>query len=119
MGKSAGKKAKRMSKRAMFDALIDLFQHHCDHSIPYSRIWKELRLTTHPQKMLCNDIIGDLLLEGSLVETSNGHFRLVFQKRELIGTIQRVHDQILPLLFRYGLNQWKWDMVYVQESLFR
>lgn len=89
MGKSAGKKAKRMSKRAMFDALIDLFQHHCDHSIPYSRIWKELRLTTHPQKMLCNDIIGDLLLEGSLVETSNGHFRLVFQKRELIGTIQR------------------------------
>ncbi len=89
MGKSAGKKAKRMSKRAMFDALIDLFQHHSDRSLPYGRIWKELRLTTHPQKMLCNDIIGDLLIEGSLVETSNGHFRLVFQKRELIGTIQR------------------------------
>ena len=89
MGKSAGKKAKRMSKRAMFDALIDLFQHNSDRSLPYGRIWKELRLTTHPQKMLCNDIIGDLLIEGSLVETSNGHFRLVFQKRELIGTIQR------------------------------
>ena len=73
----------------MFDALIDLFQHHSDRSLPYGRIWKELRLTTHPQKMLCNDIIGDLLIEGSLVETSNGHFRLVFQKRELIGTIQR------------------------------
>ena len=89
MGKSAGKKGKRLSKRAMFDALIDLFQHNSDRSLPYGRIWKELRLTTHPQKMLCNDIIGDLLIEGSLVETSNGHFRLVFQKRELIGTIQR------------------------------
>ena len=89
MGKSAGKKGTRLSKRAMFDALIDLFQHNSDRSLPYGRIWKELRLTTHPQKMLCNDIIGDLLIEGSLVETSNGHFRLVFQKRELIGTIQR------------------------------
>ena len=89
MGKSAGKKNKRMSKRAMFDALIDLFQQHSERSLAYSRIWKELRLTTHPQKMLCNDIIGDLLIEGSLVETSNGHFRLVFQKRELVGTIQR------------------------------
>ena len=89
MGKSAGKKNKRMNKRAMFDALIDLFQHHSDRAITYTRIWKELRLTTHPQKMLCADIIGDLLLEGSLVETSNGHFRLVFQQRELIGTIQR------------------------------
>ena len=89
MGKSAGKKNKRMNKRAMFDALIDLFQHHSDRAITYTRIWKELHLTTHPQKMLCADIIGDLLLEGSLVETSNGHFRLVFQQRELIGTIQR------------------------------
>ena len=89
MGKSAGKKNKRMNKRAMFDALIDLFQHHSDRALTYGRIWKELHLTTHPQKMLCADIIGDLLLEGSLVETSNGHFRLVFQQRELIGTIQR------------------------------
>ena len=89
MGKSAGKKNKRMNKRAMFDALIDLFQHHSDRALTYARIWKELRLTTHPQKMLCADIIGDLLLEGSVVETSNGHFRLVFQQRELIGTIQR------------------------------
>ncbi|MBR4996753.1 MAG: ribonuclease R [Bacteroidaceae bacterium] len=89
MGKSSAKKAKRMSKRVMFDALIDLFQHHSDRTLTYSRIWKELHLTTHPQKMLCADIIGDLLIEGSLVETSNGHFRLVFQQRELVGTIQR------------------------------
>ena len=89
MGKSAGKKNKRMNKRAMFDALIDLFQHHSDRALTYARIWKELHLTTHPQKMLCGDVIGDLLLEGSLVETSNGHFRLNFQQRELIGTIQR------------------------------
>ena len=89
MGKSAGKKNKRMNKRAMFNALIDLFQHNSDRALTYTRIWKELRLTTHPQKMLCADIIGDLLLEGSLVETSNGHFRLVFQQRELVGTIQR------------------------------
>ena len=89
MGKSAGKKNKRMNKRAMFDALIDLFQHNSDRALTYTRIWKELHLTTYPQKMLCGDIIGDLLLEGSLVETSNGHFRLNFQQRELIGTIQR------------------------------
>ena len=89
MGKATGKKNKRMNKRAMFDALIDLFQHNSDRALTYTRIWKELRLTTHPQKMLCADIISDLLFEGSLVETSNGHFRLVFQQRELIGTIQR------------------------------
>ena len=58
MGKSAAKKAKRMSKRVMFDALIDLFQRNSDRALTYSRIWKELHLTTHPQKMLCGDFGG-------------------------------------------------------------
>ena len=57
MGKSAKKSHQRMTKRMMFDALIDLFQEYSDRSLTYSRIWKELRLTTHPQKMLCGDII--------------------------------------------------------------
>ena len=100
MGKSAAKKAKRMSKRVMFDALIDLFQRNSDRALTYSRIWKELHLTTHPQKMLCADIIGDLLIEGSLVETSNGHFRLVFQQRELVGTIR--YDELDLFLKPYG-----------------
>ena len=89
MGKSAKKSQQRMTKRMMFDALIDLFHENSDRALTYSRIWKELRLTTHPQKMLCGDLIGDMLIDGSIVETKNGHFRLVFQKRELIGTIQR------------------------------
>ena len=89
MGKSAGKKAKRMSKRVMFDALIDMFQHYGDRALPYTRIWKELRLTTHPQKMLCGDVLTDMLIDGTLVETKSGHFRLNFQQRELVGTIQR------------------------------
>ena len=89
MAKSAGKKAKRMSKRVMFDAIIDMFQHYGDRALPYTRIWKELRLTTHPQKMLCGDVLTDMLIDGTLVETKSGHFRLNFQQRELVGTIQR------------------------------
>ena len=89
MGKSAKKSHMRMTKRMMFDALIDLFHENTDRALTYSRIWKELCLTTHPQKMLCGDIIGDMLIDGSIVETRNGHFRLAFQKRELVGTIQR------------------------------
>ena len=89
MGKSAGKKAKRMSKRVMFDALIELFQQQGDRALSYTRIWKELRLTTHPQKMLCGDVLTDMLIDGSIVETKSGHFRLNFQQRELVGTIQR------------------------------
>ena len=89
MAKSAGKKAKRMSKRMMFDAIIDMFQHYGDCALPYTRIWKELRLTTHPQKMLCGDVLTDMLIDGTLVETKSGHFRLNFQQRELVGTIQR------------------------------
>ena len=89
MAKSAGKKAKRMSKRMMFDAIIDMFQHYGDRALPYTRIWKELRLTTHPQKMLCGDVLTDMLIDGTLVETKSGHFRLNFQQRELVGTIQR------------------------------
>ena len=89
MGKSAGKKSKRMNKRAMFDALIELFQQQGDRTLTYARIWKELRLTTYPQKMLCGDVIGDMLFDGCLVETKTGHFRLNFEQRELVGTIQR------------------------------
>ena len=89
MGKSAKKNHQRMTKRMMFDALIDLFHENSDCALTYSRIWKELGLTTHPQKMLCGDLIGDMLIDGSVVETRNGHFRLAFQQRELVGTIQR------------------------------
>ena len=89
MAKSAGKKNKRMTKRAMFDALIELFQQQGDRTLTYARIWKELRLTTYPQKMLCGDVIGDMLFDGCLVETKTGHFRLNFEQRELVGTIQR------------------------------
>ena len=89
MGKSSKKGHLRMTKRMMFDALLDLFHEYSDRTLTYSRIWKELRLTTHPQKMLCGDVLGDMLIDGSIVETKNGHFRLVFQQRELVGTIQR------------------------------
>lgn len=79
----------RMTKRMMFDALIDLFHENSDRTLTYNRIWKDLRLTTYPQKMLCGDVLGDMIIDGSIVETRNGHFRLVFQKRELVGVIQR------------------------------
>ena len=52
-------------------------------------IFSELHLTTHPQKMLCADLLHDLSDDDYISEIEKGKFRLNNHGTEMIGTFQR------------------------------
>lgn len=76
MKKSSGKKSKRITKRMLSAAMSDLFQENEGKSINLNYLVVELRLKTHPLKMLAADILSEMLEEGYIEETRRGQYQL-------------------------------------------
>ena len=74
--KKEKKAGKRMSKKELAALLIDFFHAKSSETLSMKYIFSELRLTTHPQKMLCVDILHDLLADDYISEIEKGKFRL-------------------------------------------
>ena len=87
--KKEKKAGKRMSKKELAALLIDFFHAKSNEVLSMKYIFSELRLTTHPQKMLCIDILHDLLDDDYISEIEKGKFRLNNHGTEMIGTFQR------------------------------
>ena len=87
--KKEKKAGKRMKKRELVSMLINFFQAKTGEVLSMKYIFAELRLTTHPQKMLCVDIIHDLLEDDYIIEAEKGKFRLNSHGTEMIGVFQR------------------------------
>lgn len=77
MGKSQEKKSRRMTKRMLTAAMADMFQEYRDEDITLNKIFQELRLKTHPLKMLAADVISEMLEEKYIEEGRKGHYHLV------------------------------------------
>jgi ribonuclease R len=76
MGKSTERKARRMTKRMLTAAMADMFVEYSDSDITLNKIFQELRLKTHPLKMLAADIIQEMLEENFIEEGRKGHYHL-------------------------------------------
>ena len=87
--KKEKKAGKRMSKKELAALLIDFFHAKSSEILSMKYIFSELRLTTHPQKMLCVDILHDLLADDYISEIEKGKFRLNNHGTEMTGTFQR------------------------------
>ena len=87
--KKEKKAGKRMSKKELAALLIDFFHAKSSETLSMKYIFSELRLTTHPQKMLCVDILHDLLADDYISEIEKGKFRRTNQGTEMVGTCQR------------------------------
>ena len=87
--KKEKKAGKRMSKKELAALLIDFFHAKSSEILSMKYIFSELRLTTHPQKMLCVDILHDLLDDDYISEIEKGKFRLNNHGTEMTGTFQR------------------------------
>ena len=59
--KKEKKAGKRMSKKQLAALLIDFFHAKQSETLSMKYIFSELHLTTHPQKMLCVDILHEML----------------------------------------------------------
>lgn len=90
MGKKGEKKAgKRMRKKELAALVLNFFHARPDEVFSLKYIFSELRLTTHPLKMLCVDILNELLADDYIVETEKNRYRLHVQGNELVGTFYR------------------------------
>lgn len=90
MAKKKEKKAgKRMKKKELSKAVPDFFHAKQDEVISLKYIFSELKLTTHPLKMLCMDILSDLLADDYITEVDKNKYKLNNHGIEMTGTFQR------------------------------
>ena len=87
--KKEKKGGKRMKKRELAELLVSFFRTRPETSFGLKQIFGSLNLTTHPLKMLCVDIIDEMLEENFLVETEKGHFQLNGRGQIMTGVFQR------------------------------
>ncbi len=90
MAKKKEKKAgKRMKKKELSKVVLDFFHAKQDEVISLKYIFSELKLTTHPLKMLCMDILSDLLADDYITEVDKNKYKLNNHGVEMTGTFQR------------------------------
>ena len=89
MGKIEKRSGKRLNKKAMAELLIELFQQNPNWEFTTKRIFADLGLKTHPLKMLCLDVLSDLLFDEYVREVSRGKFVLCDFGQTLEGVFQR------------------------------
>ncbi|MDO4164807.1 MAG: ribonuclease R [Bacteroides sp.] len=83
------KAGKRMNKKELVNALLNLFHEKQDEVLPLRYIFDHLRLTTHPLKMLCKDILAELLDDDYISEVEKYKYRLNNRGVEMTGTFLR------------------------------
>lgn len=90
MAKKKEKKAgKRMKKQELAAKLIELFHKKTTEILSTKYIFSELQLNTNPLKMLCMDIIFDMLADGYLAEVEKGKYKFNDHGTVLVGTFHR------------------------------
>ena len=71
------------------EKLTDLIQLNASESVRLKRIYAELKLNTHPLKMLCLDILQDMLTDDFICEPEKGRYKLKNPDQIVTGTFQR------------------------------
>ncbi len=90
MAKKKEKKAgKRMKKSEMSERLISLFHTKPNETFSLKQLSGSLNLTTHPLKMLCADIIAEMVEDDFLQEVEKGHYKLNDHGLIMTGVFQR------------------------------
>ena len=82
-------KTKRLTKRQLTELLKNFFTLHPNETFSMKQIFKQLRLTSHPTKMLCIDIMEDMAWDDYLSKQGEGNYRLNLQGQEVEGTFIR------------------------------
>ncbi|WP_456095237.1 ribonuclease R [Paraprevotella xylaniphila] len=76
MGKTGKKGGKRLKKKELAKMLMELFQNNPAEVYDIKRIFRDLKLDTHPAKLICMDLLEDLAMDDYIKETEKLHFRL-------------------------------------------
>ena len=83
------KGGKRLSKRQLTEVLMSFFESHPEQTLSFKEIFKQLKLTTHPLKMLAIDIMEELSWDDVLARVSDNSYRLNTKGQVQEGTFVR------------------------------
>ena len=78
-----------MKKRDLAELIASHFQLHAEQTFGLKQLFRGLKLTTHPLKMLCVDVLNEMIEDGFLVEPEKGEFKLNGKGQILTGIFQR------------------------------
>ena len=76
MGKSHKKAVRRIRKKELAKLLMDLFQNNPSEQYDLKRIFHDLKLDTDPAKMICMDLLEDMLMDDYIKENPRHHYTL-------------------------------------------
>ncbi|MCI5579968.1 MAG: ribonuclease R [Phocaeicola plebeius] len=87
--KKEKKGGKHMKKKELAEIMVNYFRNRPTDVLTLKQLYGGLHLTTHPLKMLCVDIVEEMLEDDFLVQTEKGHYKLNEQGQVLTGTFIR------------------------------
>ena len=88
MGKEK-KSGKRLTKKQLFEVLASFFQANPNDTFSFKEIFKALKLTTHPAKMLAIDVMEEMAWDDFLAKSGENAYRLNTKGQVQEGTFVR------------------------------
>ena len=86
---SKHKSGKRLTKQRLAEMLQTLFQQHPNETFSLKQIFRELKLSTHPAKMLAVDVIDEMAWDDFLTKASDNSYCLNLKTQVQEGTFIR------------------------------
>ena len=83
------KGARRLNKNSVAEMVQALFQAHPDETLSFKQIFKELRLNTHPLKMLAIDAMEEMAWDDYLSKVTDTSYKLNLKTQVQEGTFIR------------------------------
>ena len=86
---SKHKSGKRLTKQRLVEMLQTLFQQNPNETFSLKQIFRELKLSTHPAKMLAVDVMDEMAWDDFLTKASDNSYRLTLKTQVQEGTFIR------------------------------
>lgn len=83
------KGGKRINKQDLSTKVIQMFNEHPNEQLALKLIFRNLRMTSHPMKMLCKDVLDELCLDEYITEVSKNVFQRLERHVEMTGVFHR------------------------------
>lgn len=87
--KKEKKGGKHLKKKELVEILLNYFRTKPNEAFSLKQLFQALKLTTHPGKMLCIDVVEEMLEDNFLIEIEKGRYKINNKGQILTGTFVR------------------------------
>lgn len=87
--KKEKKGGKHLKKKELVEILLNYFRTKLNEAFSLKQLFQALKLTTHPGKMLCIDVVEEMLEDNFLIEIEKGRYKINDKGQILTGTFVR------------------------------